>query len=77
MSNSDALLLYSPAIKGVVNMRLLGSIFWLGVLALLLGLPKVVGWLLVLFLVVLLLRMPLSFLFGAILGIALFRKDDC
>lgn len=57
-------------------MKILGAIFWLGVLALIAGFPKVFVWLAIAFIVVLFVRAPFAFLLGAILGISFFSGDD-
>lgn len=58
-------------------MKLLGAIFWLGVLALICGFSKVFVWLAIAFVLVLFVRAPFAFLLGAILGISFFGRDDC
>jgi len=57
-------------------MRLLGAIFWLGVAALLMGFPKVVLWLSILFVALLIFRAPFAFLLGTVLGISIFGGND-
>lgn len=66
----------SPPLSELV-MKLLGAIFWFGVLALICGLPTLFVWLAIAFIVVLIVRVPFAFFLGAILGISLFGGDDC
>lgn len=58
-------------------MRLLGALFWLFVMAVILGFSKAAVWLFMAFVVVLFVRAPFAVLLGALLGISFFGRDDC
>lgn len=53
------------------------AMFWFALAAILAGLPKIAGFMLLAFFVTLFFRAPIALLLGVILGVSLNKKDEC